>query len=151
MQNITGFWPISLIGSIYKLIAKVLARRISKVMDKVIGKCQNALIGGKKILDVALIVNKEVDDFVHRKNERILCKLDMEKAYNHNNLSFLDYMLMRMGFGIKWHKWIKSYITSTLFAVMVNGGLSSFFKASRDIREGNPFIPFVIYRDHKGF
>ena len=36
--SIWDFWPISLVGLVYKLLAKVLAHRIKEVLDKLIYK-----------------------------------------------------------------------------------------------------------------
>ncbi|GJW10716.1 RNA-directed DNA polymerase, eukaryota, reverse transcriptase zinc-binding domain protein [Tanacetum coccineum] len=43
---ITDFRPISLIGIHYKIIAKILANRLSKVIDKIVSKEQSAFIVG---------------------------------------------------------------------------------------------------------
>lgn len=87
--------PISLVGCLYKLILKVLARRLAKVLGKVIEESQNAFVEGRQILDTVLLANEVVDEFVNNKREGIACKLDMEKAYDHVNWNFVDYMLGR--------------------------------------------------------
>ena len=46
-EDLKDFRPISLVGSLYKLLAKVLANRIKKVMRKVILESQNAFVEGK--------------------------------------------------------------------------------------------------------
>ncbi|GJT20008.1 hypothetical protein Tco_0878714 [Tanacetum coccineum] len=48
---ITDFRPILLIGIHYKIIAKILANRLSKVIDKIVSKEQSAFIDGRQILD----------------------------------------------------------------------------------------------------
>lgn len=80
---------------------------MTKVLDKVIGECQHAFAGDKQILDTALIANEVVDELVNKKTEWILRKLDMEKTYNNVNWGFVDYMLMKLGFGVKWRRWVK--------------------------------------------
>ena len=44
--NIKDFRPISLVGSVYKLLSKVLANRLRRVLDKLISESQNSFMGG---------------------------------------------------------------------------------------------------------
>nr|GEU96335.1 hypothetical protein [Tanacetum cinerariifolium] len=58
---ITDFCPISLIGTHYKIIAKILANRLAKVIDKIVSKEQSAFIDGRQILDGPIILNHILD------------------------------------------------------------------------------------------
>ena len=75
-------------GGLYKLFAKVLANRLKKVVSKVVSPTQNAFVEGRQILDVALIANEAIDSLLKRDETSVLCKLDLEKAYNHINWDF---------------------------------------------------------------
>ena len=46
-DDFKDFRPISLVGSLYKLIAKVLANRLKKVMGIVVNKAHNAFVEGR--------------------------------------------------------------------------------------------------------
>jgi hypothetical protein len=46
-KEIKDFRPISLVGGIYKIIAKVLANRMKRVMNRIISKPQNAFVKGR--------------------------------------------------------------------------------------------------------
>ena len=60
-------------GNLYKLLAKVLANRLKKVMGKVVSSIQSAFIEGRQILDAALIANEVIDSLLKRKESGVLC------------------------------------------------------------------------------
>ena len=72
-------------GGLYKLLAKVLANRLKKVVGKVVSSSQNAFVKGRQILDASLIANEVIDMWQKQKEKGIICKLDIEKAYNSIN------------------------------------------------------------------
>jgi hypothetical protein len=78
--NIWDFSPISLIGSVYKLLAKVLANRLALVLDAIISESQNSFVGGRKILDLVLIANECLDSQIKSRAPGLICKLDVEKG-----------------------------------------------------------------------
>ena len=101
VEDLRDFKPISLMGGLYKLLAKVLANRLKKVVGKVVSSTQNAFIEGTQILDTTLIANEAIDSLLKQNESGVLCKLDIEKEYNHLNWNFLFLVMQRMGFGEK--------------------------------------------------
>ena len=77
---------------------------------------------GRQILDASLIAN-EVIDSILKKERGLLYKLDIEKAYDQIDWSFV---LKRMGFGEKWTSWIKWCISIASFLVLVMGVQQAF-------------------------
>ena len=82
----------------------MLANRIKKVIGKVISKPQNAFVEGRQILDAVLIANEVVDSRLKSNQGGVLCKLDIEKTYDHVSWKFLLAVLKKMGFGERWIK-----------------------------------------------
>ncbi|XP_026416133.1 uncharacterized protein LOC113311517 [Papaver somniferum] len=82
IETIKDCRPICLLTSVYKIISKVLATRLSLVMDKLISPMQCAYIQGRQIIDGTLIANDMVDSRITSGVPGLICKIDLEKAFD---------------------------------------------------------------------
>jgi hypothetical protein len=83
--EIKDFRPISLVGGLYKIISKVLTNRLKSLLGKIVSSSQNAFIRGRQIMDSILVANECLDCQISSREDGVLCKLDLEKAYDHVN------------------------------------------------------------------
>lgn len=81
-RKLNDYRPISLVGSIYKVLAKVLANRLRQVIGTVVSEEQSAFVRNRQILDGILIANEVVDEASRFNKELLLFKVDFEKAYD---------------------------------------------------------------------
>ena len=91
-----------------------------------------------------LIANEVIDFMLKNNNCGVLCKSDIEKAYDHVNWNFLLVVLEKMNFGQRWVGWIKWCISSAMFFVIVNGSPMGFFPSSKGLRQGDPLFPYLF-------
>lgn len=140
---LSDYRPISLIGCAYKILAKLLASRLSKVMDKLISINQSTFVGGRNIMDGVVILNEAIEEAKRRKLERVFFKIDFAKAYDSVDWNFLDMMLKGFGFCNKWRSWVKECVSSACASVLVNGSPPGEFKLERGLRQGDPLSPFL--------
>ena len=72
-------------GSLYKLLAKVFKNRLKEVIAKVLSDSYNDFLQGRQILDTTLIANEAIDSRLRSQKGGVVCKLYIEKAYDHVN------------------------------------------------------------------
>lgn len=143
-MGLGDYRPISLIGCYYKIITKVMAHRVKKVVGKLIGDVQNAFIEGRYILDGVLIANETMDFLKKTKKKSLIFKVDFEKAYDSLNWDFLSEIMRCMGFGSKWCKWVEACLQSASVSILVNGSPTKEFTMGRGVRQGDPLAPFLF-------
>lgn len=98
-SSIKEYRPIACCTVLYKLIAKILANRIQKVIATIISDTQAGFIPSRKVVDNIILAHELVKAY-SRKNisPRCLIKVDTQKAYDTVDWRYLHQMLEELGF-----------------------------------------------------
>lgn len=120
---------IYLIGMHYKIVAKLLANRLAKVVDKVVSQEQSTFISGRQILDGPLMLSEFINWYKERSKKLLIFKVDFEKAFDSVSWNYLDFILGQLGSGDTWRLWIRECLcsTRTSIALLMNFPLNEGF------------------------
>ena len=131
-----------MISSDIKIISKVLATRLKKVIPHLIhadqkGCIENRYIGHNMRL-VQDVINEQDED-------RLILLLDQQKAFDRVELNWLFSVLEKFNFGKRFIKWIQTMYNGMINAILTNGYLSPYFSISRGIRQRDFVVGSSLY------
>jgi hypothetical protein len=146
-SSLKEYRPISLCNVVYKIVAKCLVNRLRPVIQDIISETQSAFVPGRIITDNAVIAFECFHALQKgTKNAGKFCayKLDLMKAYDRVDWTFLEEAMRKIGFDHQWMNWIMECIKSVRFSVKFNGKLLEKFTPTRGIRQGDPLSPYLF-------
>ncbi|GAA0146664.1 hypothetical protein LIER_06563 [Lithospermum erythrorhizon] len=135
------FRPIALCNTVVKVISKALAIRLKTFLPYVISETQSAFVPNRLITDNILLVYEAHHVIMNKKPRRegfMSIKLDMLKAYDRVELSFLKDTLIHMDFGAKWVSLIMLYVESVTYSLLIKGDQVGHIKPGRGLRQEDP-------------
>ncbi|KAF3781885.1 Transposon TX1 uncharacterized protein [Nymphaea thermarum] len=142
--DVTHFRPISILGTPYKIIAKLLSLRLAPIMPCIINPFQVAFVKGQRLQDTVVLANEVVHSLYCLRLHSFILKLDISKAFDSVSWEFLSNLLTRFAFGPSIRQWIMSLVTGAQLAVSFNGKCGDFFSLERGLRQGCPLSPLLF-------
>ena len=131
------FRPISLENVVARIISKVIANRLKMILPNVISDAQSAFVLDRLITDNTTIAF----ELLHRmhnkrsgKKGQMAVKLDINKAYDRVEWSFLRQMMIKLGFDGRWVNLAMETVCTASYSILINGELKGFVQPSRGIK-----------------
>lgn len=118
------FRPISLCNFSYKLISKIIVNRMKSLMPRCISLNQRAFVSGRLIQDNIIVAHEAFHHLKTKKSWKryeMALKVDMNKAYDRVEWSFVRKVLLKMGFCDGWVERIMMCLSSIKYSLLLSG------------------------------
>lgn len=143
--TIRDFKPIACCTVLYKVISKVLARRIQKVIANIICEAQARFIPGRKIGDNVILAHELVQAYTRKHiSPRCMLKIDLQNAYDSVEWVYLRQILENMKFHTEVIGWITEFVQTVSYTISINGKYIAPFAAAKGLRQGDPMSPYLF-------
>jgi hypothetical protein len=135
-----NYMPITLLNVDYRLLAKVLARRLRSVQGEVIGQEQTAFLPGR-LMGENIMLLQLLPCALPSSSFAAAVFLDIRKAYDTISRPFLYQLLQVAGLGEGFLTWVRLLLDDTASCVCVNGHTSRLVPFTAGVRQGCPLAP----------
>ncbi|KAG1668963.1 hypothetical protein FOA52_001007 [Chlamydomonas sp. UWO 241] len=145
-----NYRPLTMLGSDYRILAKVLATRWTPLLAAVVGPEQTAFLAGRRISDNICLTQMLPGLLAANAAEGVgptgaaLALLDFRKAYDTIDRGCLLAVMEAVGVGDGVLAWTRTILTHTYASAEVNGFISEPRRYAAGVRQGCPAAPALF-------
>ena len=150
-EGFDDYRPISLCNCLYKIISKVISRRLKEVLSQPISSEQFGFLEGRQIHEAIGVAQEGLHSMKVQKQKGAVIKIDLSKAYDRVSWLYIRMLLTHLVFSYEFTRWVMACLTTVSFAVLINGSASPFFTAGRGLRQGCSLSPLLFLLVAEGF
>ena len=123
LKSLENYRPINLCNTVYKIVAKILVAKIRPHLDKLVSPLQSAFVLGRRSVDNAIVVQEVIHTISNKKGQvgYMAIKVDLEKAYDKIEWSFIREVLINAKFPHNVISLIMSCVSSVSTSILFNG------------------------------
>lgn len=136
--SIGNLRPITLLNSDYKIMTRILARRLKMIMHEVTGPYQTAVGKDRSILQTVCEYRDVIATAEVLNINCALMTLDFEKAFDRVNHEYLFRTMYKMGFPQSFVNLVRRILKNSSSKIMVNGQLTKSIHFKSSVRQGCP-------------
>lgn len=141
--------PISLLNTDYKILSKILANRITPILNETITSNQKCGLPGRRIEEVLYNIQATLETSKTKNSSMCIMITDFEKAFDRVNHSFIYKILKKLGFGPIMIQWLQIVYANITSKIEINGACTQPILIRRGIRQGCPLsmLYFILTAD----
>jgi retron-type reverse transcriptase len=143
-EGVNDYRPITLLNCVLKIITKLLANILQKIVLRIVHKNQYGFLKGRTIQDCLAWAFEFIYQCEKSNQEILLIKLDFAKAFDTIDHSAMIKIMKQMGFDEKWITWIQAIFGTGKSAVLLNGVPGRQFFCKCGVRQGDPLSPLLF-------
>ncbi|KAL8465080.1 hypothetical protein ACS0TY_034540 [Phlomoides rotata] len=139
--------PITLCNVVYKILSKVLCNRLKGVLPDLVDKSQSTFVQERAIQDNILIAFELLHSMKNKrkgKTGEMALKIDISKAYDRVDWTYLGCVLRRLGFCQVWVQWMLMCVQTVRYSFKVNDDLVGPISPGRGLCQGDPLSPYMF-------
>ena len=143
-RHIKNNRPIMLLSTDYKILARILAKRLKMVLPDIVGPEQSGFMETRSIQDN---IRKTMDVVAHiyQSNKKaVIVSIDFLKCFDKIEHRAIYAALRYYNFGETFINWIKVFFTDFAFCTQNAGYVSNIQPKGRGVNQGCPISPFLF-------